>query len=158
MMRFVQEGATTRIGPALCGGLSLIHYNSFKAAPSWDLLRQRFTQTMPEYLEQGIHVMIAQNESGELTIGDSHEYRWSPDPFDKQHVNGLILQYLRQFAVLKNARQTESWNGVYAKMTNGETDLFISPEESVYILTATGGAGMTLFFGLAEERVASVLS
>jgi FAD dependent oxidoreductase TIGR03364 len=158
MMRFVQDGAAERIGPALCGGLSLIHYNSFKAAPSRDLLYQRFMQTLPEYIRHGIHVMVSQNESGELTIGDSHEYGWSPDPFDKQRINDLVLAYLGTFASLKNARQTESWNGVYARLTNGEADLFASPDEGVYVLTATGGAGMTLSFGLAEERVASVLS
>ena len=34
MMRLAAQPADWRIGPALCGGLSLIHYNSFKAAPS----------------------------------------------------------------------------------------------------------------------------
>ncbi len=158
MMRFVQEDVSQRIGPALCGGLSLIHYTGFKAAPSWELLQQRVAQTMPEYIQNGIHVMLSQNEMGELTIGDSHEYGLSPDPFDKQRINQLILEYLQTFASLKNARQTESWNGVYAKLTNGEADLFDSPEEGVFVLTATGGAGITLSFGLAEERVASVLS
>ncbi len=113
---------------------------------------------MPEYIQWGIHVMAAQNESGELTIGDSHEYGLSPDPFDKQHINELILKYLYTFAGLNNIRMTESWNGVYAKLSNGEADLFVSPEGGVYILTAMGGAGMTLAFGLAEERVDSVLS
>jgi glycine/D-amino acid oxidase-like deaminating enzyme len=122
------------------------------------LLKQRFSQTLPEYIQWGIHVMVSQNESGELTIGDSHEYGLCPDPFDKQHINALILEYLHSFSGLNNIRQTESWNGVYAKLSNGEADLFVSPEEGVYIFSATGGAGMTLSFGLAEERVDSILS
>jgi FAD dependent oxidoreductase TIGR03364 len=158
MMRFLPENANERVGPAVCGGLSLIHYAGFRAAPSWELLRQWFLQTRPEYIRHGIHVMISQNGLGELTIGDSHEYGLCPDPFDKQEINELILEYLKTFISLKNARQTESWNGVYAKHTQGQTDLFESPEEGVFILTATGGAGMTFAFGLAEERLASVLS
>jgi len=34
MMRLVTQPNNLRIGPALCGGLSLIHYTSFKVAPS----------------------------------------------------------------------------------------------------------------------------
>jgi FAD dependent oxidoreductase TIGR03364 len=158
MMRFALENPEQRIGPALCGGLSLIHYESFKAAPSRALLQQRFAETMPAYVRNGIHVMVAQHEAGELTIGDSHEYGPAPDPFDKQQINALIREYLLQFAELDRARQTESWNGIYARMTNGQPDLFDSPEAGVYLFTATGGAGMTLSFGLAEEHVASILS
>jgi FAD dependent oxidoreductase TIGR03364 len=157
MMRFVQEEKNKRIGAALCGGLSLIHYNSFKRAPSWEKLKHRFEKEMPDYIRKGIHVMVSQNETGELTIGDSHEYGLSPDPFDRQEINQLILEYFWTFAGLKNARFIESWNGVYAKLTNGGADLFFSPEPGVYILNATGGAGMTLSFGLAEDRLKSIL-
>ncbi len=102
--------------------------------------------------------MVSQNERGELTIGDSHDYGLSPDPFDRQVINQQILDYLWTFADLKNARFIESWHGVYAKLTDGKADLFFSPEPGVYILNATGGAGMTLSFGLAEDRLYSILS
>lgn len=158
MMRFVQEDKNNRIGAALCGGLSLVHYSSFKQAPSWEKLKKRFEEEKPEYIQQGIHVMVSQNEPGELTIGDSHEYGFATDPFDRQEINQRILDYLWTFADLKNARFIESWNGVYAKMKNGAADLFFSPEPGVYMLNATGGAGMTLSFGLAEDRLYSILS
>jgi hypothetical protein len=50
----------------------------------------------------------------------------------------------------------ETWNGVYAKLTDGEADLFFSPEPYVYIINGVGGAGMTLSFGLAEELVSGL--
>ena len=149
MMRLVDEGSP-RIGPALCGGLSLVHYASFKAAPSLDILKRRYQDEMPEYLNWGIHVMVAQNQTGQLTVGDSHEYGLSPDPFDRKFINDLILKYLRQFSSLKNPELTETWNGVYGKLTNGQTEIFDSPEPDVYIFNAVGGAGMTLSFGLAD--------
>lgn len=40
MMRFASTDAEFRIGTSLCGGLSLIHYESFKAAPSLPLLKK----------------------------------------------------------------------------------------------------------------------
>jgi FAD dependent oxidoreductase TIGR03364 len=156
MMRLAAQPEDWRIGPALCGGLSLIHYNSFKAAPSLPGLRQRYAAEMADYLQWGIHVMVSQNGKGELTIGDSHEYGATHDPFDKQFINRKILDYLRRFACFKDWTVAETWNGVYAKLTDGEADLFFSPEPYVYIINGVGGAGMTLSFGLAEELVAGL--
>ena len=100
--------------------------------------------------------MVAQNGRGELTIGDSHEYGSTHDPFDKQFINEMILDYLHQFARFKNESTLESWNGVYPKCTNGSTEIFLSPQKDVYILNGLGGNGMTLSFGLAEEMVSII--
>jgi FAD dependent oxidoreductase TIGR03364 len=156
MMRLVSQPQEWRIGPALCGGLSLIHYNSFKAAPSLTALRERYSAELPDYLQWGIHVMVSQNGRGELTIGDSHEYGLTHDPFDKEVINRKIIDYLRGFACFKDWAVSETWNGVYAKLTDGEADLFFSPEPYVYVINGVGGAGMTLSFGLAEELVSGL--
>lgn len=156
MMRLAPQPGAWRIGPALCGGLSLIHYNSFKAAPSLSGLRRRYAEEMADYVQWGIHVMVAQNGRGELTVGDSHEYGLTHDPFDKEFINRKILDYLRCFACFKDWSVTETWNGVYAKLTDGQADLFFSPEPYVYVINGVGGAGMTLSFGLAEELVAGL--
>lgn len=156
MMRLVSQPDDWRIGPALCGGLSLIHYNSFKAAPSLAQLKDRYAAEMSDYLQWGIHVMVSQNGRGELTVGDSHEYGLTHDPFDKDFINRMILDYLRRFACFRDWSVTETWNGVYAKLTDGEADLFFSPEPYVYVINGVGGAGMTLSFGLAEELVAGL--
>ena len=111
---------------------------------------------MSEYLRWGIHVMVSQNGKGELTIGDSHDYGMVHDPFDKEFINTMILNYLNQFAQFKDWTVGESWNGVYPKLTNGDTDLFTSPEPYVYIVNGLGGAGMTLSFGFAEELVSGL--
>lgn len=151
MMRLVAQPDNWRIGPSLCGGLSLIHYKSFEAAASLPALKMYYHQTMPEYLKWGIHVMVAQNAEGELTVGDSHEYALVHDPFDRQFINQLILDYLQQFARFKNWQLLQSWNGIYPKITNGKTDFVHSPQQGVTIVNGLGGAGMTLSFGLAEE-------
>ena len=151
MMRFKNPVEHKPIGPALCGGLSLLHYGSFKKAPSLQLLKKRVEEELPEYIKYGIHVMATQNEQGEFTIGDSHEYGRTPDPFDKDQINILILDYLRRFVDITGFQLRESWHGIYPKLTNGETDLVLSPEPGVLIVNALSGAGMTLSFGLAEE-------
>ena len=156
MMRLTAQPDNWRIGPALCGGLSLIHYNSFKAAPSLPQLKKRFLEQMSDYLEWGIHVMVSQNGKGELTIGDSHEYGQTHDPFDKAFINQMILSYLKKFACFKEWSVIETWSGIYPKLTDGETNLFYSPEPYVYIINGVGGAGMTLSFGLSEELIANI--
>ena len=110
---------------------------------------------MAEYLKWGIHVMVSQNESGELTIGDSHEYGLVFDPFDKQSINKLITDYLKTFAVFKNWQLMQSWHGIYPKRTNGETEFIYHPQPGVTIINGIGGAGMTLSFGFAEEVVSN---
>lgn len=151
MMRFRSQPDAWRIGPALCGGLSLIHYKSFMAAASLPGLKERYQRELPEYLDWGIHVMVSQNGYGELTVGDSHEYGSVHDPFDKEFINRMIVDYLKTFARFRDWTISETWNGIYPKLTDGEADLFFSPEPGVFVVNGLGGAGMTLSFGLAEE-------
>jgi len=154
MLRYTTGNKDWRIGTSVCGGLSLIHYNSFKVAPSLPDIKKRYEAEMAEYLQWGIHVMVSQNSGGELTVGDSHEYGHTFDPFDRAHINQLITGYLEQFMVTKDWQLVQSWNGIYPKMKNGETEVILNPEPGVYILNGLGGAGMTLSFGLAEEFAA----
>ncbi len=151
MMRLIMQPDSWRIGPSLCGGLSLIHYKGFEIASSLPQLKKHYETTMPDYIKWGIHVMVSQNAEGELTIGDSHEYSLAHDPFDKQYINQLIINYLKQFALFKDWRMIQSWHGIYPKLTNGQTEFIYSPEQGVTIVNGLGGAGMTLSFGLAEE-------
>jgi FAD dependent oxidoreductase TIGR03364 len=152
MMRF-SENTGTRINTSLCGGLSLIHYNSFKAAPSLEKLKKRYENEMKPYLDYGIHVMVSQNGPGEFTVGDSHEYANTFDPFDKAFINEMIMDYLKTFAICNNWQLIQSWHGIYPKMTNGDTDVFLNPLPGVYIINGLGGAGMTMSFGFAEECI-----
>ena len=151
MMRLIAQPGNWRIGPSLCGGLSMIHYKGFEVASSLEQLKEYYRQNMAAYLKLGIHVMVSQNAEGELTVGDSHEYALVHDPFDRQFINRLILDYLKQFARFKSWELVQTWNGIYPKITNGNTDFIYSPEPGVTIVNGLGGAGMTLAFGLAEE-------
>ncbi|MDR3695935.1 TIGR03364 family FAD-dependent oxidoreductase [Mucilaginibacter sp.] len=155
MMRLVSQPDEWRIGPALCGGLSMIHYPGFQAAASLPELRKRYEAQYGNYLEWGIHVMASQNGSGELTIGDSHEYGLVHDPFDKEFINNLIIAYLQTFAIFKDWKMMQSWHGIYPKMTNGQTEFITEAEPGVTIINGLGGNGMTLSFGLCEQYIAN---
>jgi FAD dependent oxidoreductase TIGR03364 len=155
MMRMGVQPNEWRMGPSLCGGLSLTHYASFSAAGEpLQRLKQHIEETLPDYVKWGIHVMVSQNASGELIIGDSHEYGLTHDPFEKSFINELILKYLSGFAKFQEEKITVNWNGVYAKLKDGRTEIVTSPIPGVTIINGLGGAGMTLSFGLAEQLIA----
>jgi FAD dependent oxidoreductase TIGR03364 len=156
MMRLVAQPDNWRIGPSLCGGLSLIHYKGFASAPSLPQLKKYYESTMTDYLRWGIHVMVSQNGEGELTIGDSHEYGRHLEPFDKEFINRLILDYMKTFAQYKDWTLAQSWNGIYPKLLNGENHFYKQVENGVHIINGLGGNGMTLSLGLGEELVEKI--
>jgi FAD dependent oxidoreductase TIGR03364 len=154
MMRTLPQSNGFNIGPALCGGLTLLHYAAFKECPTLDVVKARMNEQYPEYIKWGIHVMMSQNGNNELVIGDSHEYGFTHDPFNREDINTLILDYLKKFARFPDWTIQQIWNGTYVKMKEG-TELVTSPEEGVTIVNGLGGAGMTLSFGLLEEVVSN---
>ena len=156
MMRFKHQDPNFKIGASVCGGLSLLHYKSFTASYALTKLRLKIEEEIPEYLKYGIHVMVSQNNNGELTVGDSHEYALDFEPFDKIEINEMILAYLKKFMHIDQWKMTQSWNGIYPIMTNGAAELFLNPEPGVYILNGIGGHGMTMSFGFAEEMIETI--
>jgi glycine/D-amino acid oxidase-like deaminating enzyme len=136
----------------LAAGLTLRFYESFQVCRTLAALKERIAAETPEYDRWGIHVLVSQTAGGELTIGDSHEYGAAVDPFDRAEIDELILHYARGFLQAPTLEITQRWHGVYAKHPE-EPFLRVSPSPNVRVVTATGGSGMTLSFGLGEETV-----
>lgn len=156
MIRTVPQPENFSIGTPLCGGLTLTHYSAFSNCPSLVALKDRIAIETPYFPEWGIHVMMSQNNLGELIIGDSHEYGLNPEPFDKVQINKYILDYLKTFVKVPSLEIAETWHGVYAKLP-GKTEFVSHPESGLTVVNALGGAGMTLSFGLAEEIITDTL-
>lgn len=138
------------LGPTLCAGLTLRHYAAFSKCKSLASVDERYNQNSPEFEKYGIHVLLAQNNHGELIIGDSHEYGQTLEPFDRSEIDQHILKYLSTFYSIKNVSITERWHGIYPKL-NGSTFMIERPEKNVVLVNGLGGAGMTLSFGLAHQ-------
>lgn len=155
MMRLAPQPQGFRLGAAICGGLSLVHYAGFQQAADVGPLQARYQAEHADLIELGIHVMAAQNGTGEITIGDSHAYAHTHDPFDEQAINDKILAYLDRFLRVPDRRVIQTWHGIYPKLTDGTSEFVVEADPGVTVVNAIGGGGlgMTLSFGLAEELV-----
>lgn len=156
MMRTYPLPKDQHIGPTLCIGLTLNHYDSFRNCNSFQSLSHHISTTFPEYDKYGIHVMIAQNREGELIVGDSHEYGHSFDSINRHEINQLIINYCKRFMKHPLPAIKQHWNGIYTK-ADGRTEVMFSPEKDVTIINGLGGSGMTLSFGLAQEFLECLL-
>ncbi len=150
MMRTAPQPGGWQLGPALAAGLTLRFYKAFQICSTLAKLKHRVAREKPEYERWGIHVLASQTASGEITLGDSHEYGLCTDIFDKPELDELILREARTFLRLPEWHIAQRWHGVYS--LHPEKPFFeAEPSSGVHILTAAGGSGMTLSFGLAER-------
>ncbi len=159
MMKAANLSNQWQLGPTLCAGLTLLHYDSFKDCNSVSLLKKRVNSEMPWANADGIHVLLGQNDEGDLIIGDSHQYGLTHDPFIKETINHKIINYLQSFFVAGTLNITERWTGYYSKLVeSNNTYLAIHPTAYVTIVNGVGGAGMTLSFGIAEESIEQLIA
>lgn len=145
-----------KIGAHLCAGLTLGHYANFRVCDRLAGLLDRYHRELPDHMNWGIHLLVSQHEDGGLTIGDSHEYGLDIDPFRREWIDNLILDYLNTFLPTDDLEIIERWYGVYAKHPT-RSYIVDHPMPGVNIFTGVGGAGMTLSFGLAERTFQTVL-
>jgi FAD dependent oxidoreductase TIGR03364 len=154
MMRTPPQPHGWMLGPMLAGGLTLRHYAAFGVCKSLAALKDRVAAEAPELNRYGIHVMASQNGRGEVVLGDSHEYGDDVAPFDKAEIDELILRELRRMIDLPDWTIQERWHGIYP--TAPDTVQYVAePESSVHIAIASGGCGMTMSFGLADQQWSS---
>lgn len=150
MMRTPPQPGGWLLGPSLAFGLTFRHYPTFRVCESLTKLKERVAREEPDLERWGIHVMVSQSITGELTLGDSHEYSLAVDIFDKRRIDEIILDYARRHLRVPALEPAEHWHGVYAKHPDHTFQVLV-PADRVKAVIVTSGVGMTMSFGIAEQ-------
>jgi hypothetical protein len=89
-------------------------------------------------------------------VGDSHHYGPTPDPFQPEWVDDLMLEELDAVVDLPGRQVTERWLGTYASSPDGWL-LRDAPLLNVRQVIVTAGCGASTAFGIAEETLTDLL-
>lgn len=155
MMRTEPQPDGWHLGPALCSGLSMLHYASFQSSAGLIDLQNSLDSQYPQHQNANVHALVSQTPTGQLSIGDSHEYGDDLSPFGEEPTNDLITDYLAEWFTPPNTAIAEHWLGVYAVSKDGRAVVRSSPSAGVTIVNGLAGAGMTLSFAEAEKTFAT---
>ncbi|GAA3917439.1 TIGR03364 family FAD-dependent oxidoreductase [Litoribacillus peritrichatus] len=150
MVRTLKQTQNWAFGPMMSTGLSMLHYPAFDQVKSLQAVRNRVEQDHPELIQYGIHLLAAQHQTGEITLGDSHEYGNTPSPFINQRINQLILEYAQKVMTLPSWELKEQWIGIYSKAKTDHV-YWEQPQDNLFLITGLGGTGMSTSFAIAEE-------
>ncbi len=151
MMRTAPQKDGWQLGPSLAAGLTLRFYPAFEiCTATLPKYKERVARERSEYDRWAIHTLVSQTADGALTLGDSHEYGLAVDIFNKTEIDELVMRDVRRFLLAPDLSIAERWYGVYAKHPD-KSYVAIDAAPGVRIVTAVGGSGMTLSFGLAEQ-------
>ena len=153
MMRTAPQKNGWQLGPSLAAGLTLRFYPAFEiCTETLPKYKERVAREMPAYDRWDIHTLVSQTVDGALTLGDSHEYGLAVDIFNKTEIDELVLRDVCRYLHAPDLSIAERWYGVYAKHPD-KAYVAIDAAPGVRIVTAVGGSGMTLSFGLAEQMI-----
>ncbi|WP_020186434.1 TIGR03364 family FAD-dependent oxidoreductase [Methylopila sp. 73B] len=140
---------------AVATDLSLIRLPGFAELPEASALRARLEAEQPEHLAHGVALIATQSADDTLVLGASRQVDATPDPFQTQAIDELILE---EFAAVFGKRPKavlSRWTGTYA--FNPERPVVVeAPAPNVRVVVAASGAGATGAFAIGEETIADL--
>jgi FAD dependent oxidoreductase TIGR03364 len=155
MLRVANPFGDRIIEPAVQTGFSLLRYGGFGECPSLETVRERLTREQSELIGIGLNLMFTQLPDGTLTIGDTHAYDTTHDPFDDRRLEDSVLGATAELLGVERLDVVERWRGVYAAGT--EPFMIAEPVKGVHVVAVTSGVGMTTALGLGAEVLAGIL-
>jgi len=130
---------------------SLARYLGWSDLPEASALKERIAKEMPEYVKEGIHLIVVQSADGSLVVGDSHRYGNSEDVFASEQVERLIIELLYRVLSITEHTILERWTGVYPSSSKYDALIEkVSPRMRVAIVSS--GTGASTAFGLAKDN------
>jgi FAD dependent oxidoreductase TIGR03364 len=135
------------IDPAVLTGFSMLRYDAFRACPTQPAVQARISRAHPDLVAAELNLMFTQRPDGDLTIGDTHAYSTTLDPFNAEIRDEQVLAQTAALLGVGRLTVRERWRGVYASAP--QPFLVAAPAPGVRVVSVTSGIGMTTAFGLA---------
>lgn len=136
---------------SIYSGLSISRYPAFEICPSHQALIDESQQGLVK--KYGIHILLKQNQSGQIILGDSHEYSAidaAPQFSQREEISQFILRYCKENIGLALPEIESRWNGYYLAHP-GELACVTEAESHIYLISAIAGKGMTTGAGFMKE-------
>jgi FAD dependent oxidoreductase TIGR03364 len=149
MLRVRGDGG--RLPCSVMSDLSLTRYLGYSDLPEAAAIRDRLAAEQPEFLGNGIHLIVVGSADGSRIVGDSHHYAQTPDPFSSDAVDALILaEYEAVFG--ERPQVIERWSGTDSRAPDRPM-IRDAPEDRVRVVVVTSGKGASTAFAIAEETI-----
>jgi FAD dependent oxidoreductase TIGR03364 len=132
--------------------LSLIRYGGFATLPEASVLRRRLESEQSEFLQNGIHLIVAQGSDGSLVVGDSHHYDFTDESLTSERIYELLLEEYTAVVGQPPPAVRQRWTGTYA-VANNRTVLIEAPAPEVRLVVVTSGIGASTGFAIGEEVI-----
>lgn len=135
---------------AIADGDSFRYYPGYAGAALDALQRNESQDAVAD--EHGMQLLCVQRLHGGLTIGDTHEYQ-EPFGFDVHEAPyAYLVDIVEGFLGRPLPPVVQRWAGVYSQSVDPNWLVCrTSPEDGVWVITGSGGRGMTLAPALAEQ-------
>jgi FAD dependent oxidoreductase TIGR03364 len=137
--------------------LSLIRYGGFASLPEASPLRCRLESEQGEFLQNGIHLIIAQGSDGSVVVGDSHHYDFADEPFSTERIYELLLDEYTAVVGRPPPSVRQRWSGTYA-VAHNRIVLTEAPAPDVRLVVVTSGIGASVGFALGEEVIGELFN
>ncbi len=147
----VMPNRPQKLGAAIMSDLGLARYAGYAALPEAQALKTVLAHEQADALENGVHLIAVQSADGSLVVGDSHHYSATPDPWQPEHVDKIILNEMDKAMSFGSYDVIERWTGVYASAAR--TMFRDRPSEAVRVVMVTGGTGASTGFAIGEETI-----
>jgi FAD dependent oxidoreductase TIGR03364 len=146
-----------RLPGTVMSDLSLIRYGGFANLPEAAVLRRRLESEQSEFLQNGIHLIVAQGADGSLVVGDSHHYDFTDEPFATERVYELLLDEYAAVVGRPAPAVQQRWIGTYA-VAKDRVVLIEAPAPDVRLVVVTSGIGASTGFAIGEEVVGGLFN
>lgn len=154
MMRVRMEEGFELPG-AVASDLAILRLPGFEELDGYEALRARLEAEQPDHLAHGVVMLASQSADGSLVLSGSRQLETTPDPFQSQAVDELILAEFEAVFGKRPKQVVSRWIGVYA-FSPERTVVTEAPSDRVRVVVAASAAGASSAFAAAEETIAGL--